>query len=69
MALQFFPKSTTDNPGKPRKPPATSTTTGQTNTVADEGTTGNDQPGVPYGAFHRTLKMYPNGTRRSDFKE
>lgn len=67
MALQFFPRSTL-NPDKPFKPPATSTTTGQTNTVADAGFQGNDQEGMPYGAMHRTLKFYPNGTRTNDLK-
>jgi hypothetical protein len=68
MTLQFFPHSTT-NPGKPRQPPATSTTTGQANTVADSGFQGNNQQGVPYGAIHRKLKFIPNGERSYDFKE
>ena len=65
MALRFFPRSTTDNLTPPRKPPATSTTTGDAHTV-DEWA--NNQADVPYGAVHRELKMYPDGTRRSDFK-
>lgn len=61
MTLQFFPRSTV-TPDKPRKPPATSTTTGGTNVLSDTPQSGE------YGAKHRTLKMYPNGTRQSDFK-
>lgn len=52
-------------PGLPRKPPATSVTKGKENVIAESA---NQQAGVPYGAYHRPLKMVSGSERAGDFK-
>jgi len=52
-------------PSLPRKPPATSTTSGTVNTTSNQH---NKQEGVPYGANHRTLSMVKGSERAGDFK-
>lgn len=52
-------------PSLPRKPPATSTTSGRVNTTSHEY---NRQEGVPVGAHHRSLKVCTTSERAGDFK-
>jgi hypothetical protein len=68
--MAYIPKIQTPSvkPGLPRKPPATSTTYGTVNTIPDGGTEGNNQPGVPYGAYHRALTVVKGSERAGDFK-
>lgn len=56
-------------PSAPFKPPATTTTSGTANTISDTGRQGNNQPGVPYGAYHRTLQVKSGSERAYDFKD
>jgi hypothetical protein len=65
--MAMIPKVPTPSvkPSLPRKPPATSTTMGTVNAMPENA---NDQPGVPYGAIHRALKVVTSSERSDDFR-
>ena len=64
--MAMIPKIQTPSvkPGLPRKPPATSTTSGTVNTTSNQH---NQQDGVQYGANHRKLSIKTGSERSGDF--